>query len=111
MSKKNEEVECFEVKNEKFYILEQRIEDEEDDSKIKIIAWVYQNEKDAIIELNKFIADEDVDLEESLDESIEYLSSKYNLQEVQIEKDKYNMKSISWLKIAMVGIASKKNNN
>lgn len=60
------------------------------------------------MELNRLIAEEDVDLENALDDAIEILSSKYNLQEVQIEKDKYNMKAISWLKIALVGIADKK---
>lgn len=109
MSGKKKEIENFEVIDKKFYILEQRIENSEDKKKaeINIKAWVYQNEKDAIMELNRLIADEDVNLEENLDESITYLSSKYNLQEVQIEKEKYNMKSISWLKIALVGIAKK----
>lgn len=75
---------------------------------ISINAWVYQDEKEAILELNKLITKEDVDLENALDDAIEFLSSKYNLQEVQIEKDKYNMKAISWLKIALVGMANKK---
>ncbi len=105
-----EKIETFEVNNAKFYILEQRYEAETEDKKkteIKVNAWVYQNEKDAIKELNELISDEDVDLENELDESIEYLSSRYNLQEVQIEADKYNMKAISWLKIALVGMADK----
>lgn len=110
MSEKKKEIESFEVIDKKFYILEQRVENSEDKKKteININAWVYQNEKDAIMELNNLIAGEDVDLEKNLDESIEYLSSKYNLQEVQIEKDKYNMKAISWLKIALIGMANKK---
>ncbi len=102
------EIAKFEIFNGKFYILEQREEvSEGKKNQIQLKAWVFQKEKDAIVELNKYIADEDVDLEEELDESIEFLSSKYNLQEVEIMKDKYNMKAISWLKIALVGMAKK----
>lgn len=106
----DEDIVKFEVVDKKFYILEQRIEEESGKKKanININAWVYQNEKDAIMELNSLISDEDVDLENELDSSIEFLSSKYNLQEVQIEKEKYNMKAISWLKIALVGMTKKK---
>lgn len=100
----------FEVIGRKFYILEQRVEDEGDKKKpeLKVNAWVFQDEKEAILELNNLIAGENIDLEEDLDGSIEYLSSKYNLQEVQIEKEKYNMKAISWLKIALIGMTGKK---
>ncbi len=111
MSEKKGKIENFEVVDAKFYILEQRYEEETGNKgkpEIKVNAWVYQNEKDAIKELNELIAEEDVDLENKLDDSIEYLSSRYNLQEVQIEADKYNMKAISWLKIALVGMADKK---
>ena len=111
MSEKKGKIETFEVVDTKFYILEQRYEEETGNkgkTEIKVNAWVFQNEKDAILELNSFIVEEEVDLENKLDESIEYLSSRYNLQEVQIEPEKYNMKAISWLKIALIGMADKK---
>ena len=106
----NEEAVYFEIIGSKFYILEERTENENSKKKdsIEIHSWVFQDEKEAIMKLNDLIAKEDVDLEKDLDNSIEFLSSKYNLQEVEIKKDKYNMKAISWLKIAFVGMAKRK---
>ena len=82
---------------------EEKEKDDEDDS----IAWVYQDERDAIEKINELMADENLDLDENLDDITDYLSFRYNLQEIEITEDKYNMKAISWLKIALIGLANK----
>ena len=96
--------------------LEEEEEDEEEDEEVEVkevevkdnsIAWVYQDEKDAIEKINELMAAEELNLDEDLDKVTDYLSSKYNLQEIEITKDKYNMKGISWLKIALIGLANK----
>ena len=97
---------------------ELEIEDEEDkeDEEVEVkevevkdnsIAWVYQDEKHAIKKINELMAAEELDLDGDLDGITDHLSSKYNLQEIEITEDKYNMKAISWLKIALIGLANK----
>jgi len=101
----------FKVKNNKFWILEQRIEEEETKEKgkpkkeeYKVNAWIFDNERDAILKLKELIAQEKIELDK-LDEVVEKIGEKYNLQEVEIARDKYNMRSISWLKVALLGFA------
>jgi len=112
--KMEEEKTSFKVKANKFWILEQRLEDESIEMikgrgaqiEYKVNAWVFNNEMDAIIKLKDLLTEENIDFSK-LDESIEIISRKYNLQEVEIARDKYNMKAISWLKVALLGLATK----
>lgn len=103
-----EEKNFLEVKNNKFWILEQRTEEEEGvkgREEYKVNAWVFDNERDAILRLKILIAQENIDFDK-LDQ-IEKLGTKYNLQEVEIVRDKYNMKAVSWLKVALLGFSEK----
>lgn len=96
------------VKGNKFWILEQKTEEEEEvkgREEYKVNAWVFDNERDAILKLKGLITEENVDFDK-LDE-IEKLGAKYNLQEVEIVKDKYNMKAVSWLKVALLSFSEK----
>lgn len=103
-----EEKASFKVKNNKFWILEQRLMGEEKarvrkrEEEYNVTAWVFNNEEDAIKKLGELFKQEEIDFDK-LDE----ISEKYNLQEVEIARDKYNMKAISWLKVAAY-LASKK---
>jgi len=97
----------FKVKNNKFWILEQRLEEEPKSKKreeeYKVNAWVFNNEEDAIKKLRELISQEKIDFNK-LDD-IEKVGAKYNLQEVEIAREKYNMRAISWLKVALLGFA------
>jgi hypothetical protein len=107
-----EEKAFFKVKGNKFWILEQKLEEEatgttkkrETESEYKANAWVFDNEMDAIMTLKNLFTKENINFS-NLDESIETISKKYNLQEVEIAKDKYNMKAVSWLKVALLGLS------
>lgn len=91
------EVNSFEVKGGRFWIVEIR-----ENSKSK--AWVYDNEDGAIGELLKHIDVENLD-PDTLDP--EEFTQKYNVQQVEIAPDKYNMKGVSLLKIFMKGMIKK----
>ena len=96
------------VKGNKFWVLEQKLEGErivKEREEYKADAWVFDNERDAILKLKELIAQEKVDFDKL--EQIEKLGAKYNLQEVEIAKDKYNMKAVSWLKVALLGFSEK----
>jgi hypothetical protein len=103
----SEERAYFKVLNNKFWILEQRSEEEEvkarkrGEEEYKVNAWVFNNEQDAIKKLRELISKEKIDFGK-LDE-IERIGSKYNLQEVEIAREKYNMRAVSWLKVALLG--------
>lgn len=103
-----EEKVSFKVKGNKFWILEQRLEEGEkkarrkEEEEYNVNAWVFNTEEDAIKKLGELFKQEEIDFDK-LDE----ISEKYNLQEVEIARDKYNMKAMSWLKVAAY-IASKK---
>lgn len=123
-----EEKAFFRVNNSKFWILEKwsnrkdaskSKKKEEDASKLKkppvqqgegekekenkVEAWVFNNEVDAIKKLKELITQEGkIDLD-----NIEEMGEKFNLQEVEIAPEKYNMKAISWLKVALLGFAEK----
>jgi len=101
----SEEKVFFEVKNNRFWILEQREEETTKKDEFLCNAWVFNNEQDAIKKMKELITPE-VDFK-SLDKVAEKLGEKYNLQEIEIAKDKYNMKAISWLKVALLGFAEK----
>lgn len=97
----------FQVKGNKFWILEQRLKEEpKKESTYEVNAWVFNNEKDAILKMKELLAKENLDFSK-LDELTESVSRRYNLQEVEIAKDKYNMKAISWLKVALLGFSQK----
>lgn len=103
-----EEKDFLKVRGDKFWILEQRIQEEKtvkEKEEYKVNAWVFGNEQDAILKLKELITQESTDFAK-LDE-IEKLGTKYNLQEVEIAPDKYNMKAVSWLKVAMLGFSAK----
>lgn len=103
-----EEKAFFEVKENKFWILEQRLNKGAKGAKgdYNVNAWVFNNEKDAILKMKELLAEENLDFSK-LDELAESISKRYNLQEVEITRDKYNMKSISWLKVALLGFSQK----
>jgi len=122
-----EEKAFFKVNNNKFWILEQwsnrkdasKSKKKEDDAlkpkktpiqqedgkekENKVNAWVFNNEIDAIKKLKELITQEGkIDLD-----NIDEMGEKFNFQEVEITPDKYNMKAISWLKVALLGFAEK----
>lgn len=103
-----EEKAFFEVKENKFWILEQRLNEGAKGAKgdYNVNAWVFNNEKDAILKMKDLLAEENLDFSK-LDELAESISKQYNLQEVEIARDKYNMKAISWLKVALLGFSQK----
>ncbi len=88
----------FEVKDGRFWIVELR---EGNGTQ----AWVYDNESGAIDELLEHISLENIDPD---DIDPEEFSRKYNVQEVEIAQDKYNMKGVSLLKIFMKGMMKEK---
>jgi hypothetical protein len=98
----------FKVRNNKFWILEQKTEEEmkkETEEEYKVNAWVFNNEEDAIKKLRDLISQEKIDFNKL--EDIERVGAKYNLQEVEIAREKYNMRAISWLKVALLGFMQK----
>jgi hypothetical protein len=95
----------FEVRDNRFWILEQREEETAEKDGFHVNAWVFNNEQGAIRKMKELITPE-VDLE-NLDKTAKKLGERYNLQEVEIAKDKYNMKAISWIKVALLGLAEK----
>lgn len=103
----SKEGESFKVSDDlKFWILEQREEEKEaKGEEYKANAWVFAKERDAIIKLKELMTKEKVD--PSNLESIEKMGRKYNLQEVQIAKEKYNMRAVSWLKVFLLSSAQK----
>ena len=103
-----EEKAFFEVKENKFWILEHRLNEGAKGAKgdYNVNAWVFNNEKDAILKMKDLLAEENLDFSK-LDELAESISKRYNLQEVEIARDKYNMKAISWLKVALLGFSQK----
>lgn len=107
----SEEKTFVKVRGNKFWILEQRLggegpkERKRGGEEYKVNAWVFNDEQDAIIKFRELVKQEKIDLSK-IDE-IEKIGEKYNLQEVEIARDKYNMKAISWLKVALLGFAEK----
>ena len=74
-------------------------------SKYEAHAWIFQDEKGAIIKLKELMLEEDIDASDLT--SIEKIGQKYNLQEVQIAEAKYNMRAVSWLKVFLLDLAHK----
>ena len=109
----SEEKISFKIEKNKFWILEQRLEKEEEaktrergeKEEYRVNAWVFNNEQEAIEKLRNLISQEKIDFDKL--EEIEKIGTKYNLQEVEIARDKYNMRAISWLKVALLGFARK----
>ncbi len=132
----------FQVTENKFWILEQRLDKEEPskpaeskkeeqalknkkrladadnapkpeenkEEKYKVNAWVFNDEMSAIKKFKGLItADKELTTPEGkVDLSkIEKMGDRYQLQEVEIAKDKYNIKAISWLKVALLGFVDK----
>lgn len=69
-------------------------------SKHEAKAWVFKDEKIAIAKLNELMLEENIDASDLT--SIEKIGQKYNLQEVQIASEKYNMRPVSWLKVFLL---------
>lgn len=109
----SKEMVSFKVKANKFWILEQRIEEESEakakkrgeEEEYRANAWVFNNEEEAIKKLRELFSQEKIDFNK-LDD-IERIGAKYNLQEVEIAREKYNMRAISWLKVALLGFMQK----
>jgi len=67
----------------------------------KLTAWVFDTETDAISKLQELIKN-------NIDKmSMDEMGKAFNLQEVEIIREKYNMTSVSWMKIAFGLIAGK----
>ena len=112
----------FKAENNKFWILEQRevVPPEEPieglkpkkkkegktENEPKINAWVYSTETEAIADLKNMIASEEIDFE--ADDPFSGVAEKYNLQEIEIASEKYNVKPISWAKIAFMLMVGEK---
>ena len=106
-NKVKEEKAFFKVKGNKFWILEQKSEAAKGErGEYGANSWVFNNENDAILKMKDLLSVENLDFSK-LDELAESISKRYNLQEVEIAKDKYNMKAISWLKVALLGFSQK----
>ena len=103
MSKKEESFKVGDVL--KFWILEQRAEEETKGNEYTAKAWVFAKERDAIIKLKELMTQEEINPSDL--ESIEKMGKKYNLQEVQITQEKYNMRAVSWLKVFLLSSAQK----
>ncbi|HID42885.1 MAG TPA: hypothetical protein EYP30_03775 [Archaeoglobaceae archaeon] len=108
----------FKVEKNRFWILEKRSEEVEEKPKGKTKedefrgeVWVFRNENDAIAKFSELIreeiAKEDIKLE-NIEEIAEKLGGRYNLQEVEVRSDKYNMKAMSWFKLFLSSILSQK---
>lgn len=132
----------FQVTENKFWILEQRLDkgepskpaeskkeeqaqknkkrstdadnapkpEENKEEKYNVNAWVFNDEMSAIKKFKGLItADKELTTPEGkVDLSkIEKMGDIYQLQEVEIAKDKYNIKAISWLKVALLGFVDK----
>jgi len=71
----------------RFWILE--FKEEEGATKRK--AWVFMEQPDATQKIKELLSEE---------EDLEKVSpDKYNLQEIEIKEEKYNIKPISWFKV------------
>lgn len=84
--------------------------DENKEEEYNVNAWVFNDEMSAIKKFKELItADKELTtLEGKVDLSkIEKMGDRYQLQEVEIAKDKYNIKAISWLKVALLGFVDK----
>jgi hypothetical protein len=90
----------FKVQNNKFWILEKKDDTSSKKKEFNGEVWVFEKEQDAINKLKERIAPE-IDLE-NIDETTEKLGKKWSLQEVEIGMEKYNIKSISWLKVFLL---------
>lgn len=91
----------FEVTNNKFWVLETKIPK----GKGQASAWVFNQEKSAVLKLRELLAKEDIDFD---DPSImEKIGKKYDLQEIEIGEKSFQIKSVSWFKVALLGFAKK----
>lgn len=71
----------------RFWILE--LKEEEETTKRR--AWVFMEQPDATQKIKELLSEE---------EDLEKVSpDKYNLQEIEIKEEKYNIKPISWFKV------------
>lgn len=83
----------FKVERNKFWILEQRLEEEHEakarkpgeKEEYRVNAWVFNNEQEAIEKLRNLITQEKIDFDKL--EEIEKIGTKYNLQEVEIARE------------------------
>jgi len=71
----------------RFWILEFK----EEEGATKRRAWVFMEQPDATQKIKELLSEE---------EDLEKVSpDKYNLQEIEIKEEKYNIKPISWFKV------------
>lgn len=71
----------------RFWILEFK----EEEGATKRRAWVFMEQPDATQKIKELLSEE---------EDLEKVSpDKYNLQEIEIKEEKYNIKPLSWFKV------------
>lgn len=92
----------FAVKDRKFWILEQKLDEDpkvkKDDYKAN--AWVFNDEVTAIRKMRDLVKADKFDMGDSM--ALDKLSNKYNLQEIEIARDKFNIKAVSMMKLVIV---------
>jgi hypothetical protein len=97
------ETALFAVKDRKFWILEQKLEDEtkgKKESEYKVNAWVFNDEVTAIRKMKDLMKADKFNMDDPA--ALERLSNKYNLQEVEIARDKFNIKAVSMMKLVFI---------
>lgn len=92
----------FAVKDKKFWILEQKLDEDpkvkKDDYKVN--AWVFSDEVSAVRKMKELMKADKFDMNDST--ALERLSNKYNLQEIEIARDKFNIKAVSMMKLVFI---------
>jgi len=96
------EIASFAIKDKKFWILEQKLDE---DSKVKkdeykVNAWVFNDEVTAIRKMRDLMKADKLNMDDP--GALDRLSSKYNLQEVEIAREKFNIKAVSMMKLVFV---------
>jgi hypothetical protein len=96
------ETASFAVKDKKFWILEQKLDEDPKAKKedYKVNAWVFNEEVTAIRKMRDLMKADKLDLNDP--SALDRLSSKYNLQEIEITRDKFNIKAVSMMKLVFV---------
>jgi len=95
MSENENEV-TFEVMNKKFWVLETKNQTEGK-------SWVFNTEKVAVLKLREMLSLEDINFEDP--DVMEIIGKKYNLQEIEIGDKAFQVKPVSWFKVALLGFA------
>lgn len=92
----------FEVKDQKFWVLEKK---DEKNSPNQVNAWVFNKEKNAVLKLREMMAHENLDFDDP--DAMEKVGKKYILQEIEIGEKAFQIKPVSWFKVALLGFTKK----